>query len=237
MTVKVPPDQPRRQAPSWHLADDDAVPPGDEWLHPLERRVQAQLRRAPRRRTWRLGRWAAKQVILRTLERASSQAHRFAIIAAEDGAPEIHEDDRRLPWSLSLSHREHEALACLAPAPVGCDLERIEPRSPGFVETFFTDKEKAHLRDASDLDRALALAWCAKEAVLKLRRTGLRRDTRSVEVLTSGELLRDDWQTLAVMDLDDEGPIHAWARRDRDRLMVIASAASVAPRPPQGPRR
>ena len=67
---------------------------------------------------------------------------------------------------------------------LGCDLEEIEPRSAGFVADYFTQREAAAVAavPATARDIAVNLLWSAKEAVLKARRTGLRSDTRSVEL-------------------------------------------------------
>src|SRR3954447_17285253 len=101
------------------------VPAADEWLSARERAVLAGLRVAKRRDDWRLGRWTAKAALGAGVE----------ILAAADGAPEAWREGKRLPVSLSLSHRDGLALAAVAEAPsvVGCDLERLEPRSAGFV--------------------------------------------------------------------------------------------------------
>jgi 4'-phosphopantetheinyl transferase len=77
---------------------------------------------------------------------------------------------------------------CLVGAPgraIGCDLELVEPRSAAFVADFLTAAEQRLVAAAADGDarELLAnLAWSAKESALKVLRTGLRRDTRSVSV-------------------------------------------------------
>ena len=65
---------------------------------------------------------------------------------------------------------------------VGCDLELVEPRTPGFVADFLTAAEQQSVASRPDPDAAANLIWSAKESALKVLQTGLRRDTRSVEV-------------------------------------------------------
>ena len=67
---------------------------------------------------------------------------------------------------------------------LGCDLEIVEPRSAGFVADFLTSSERDWVpaQPATETDAAANLIWSAKESALKVLQTGLRRDTRSVEV-------------------------------------------------------
>ena len=101
-----------------------------------------------------------------------------APVARVDGAPtdlDISLTDRA-GWAVCLvAHREPR---------VGCDLEIVEPRSAGFVTDFLTVSEQLYLASRPDHDRnAVAnLIWSAKESALKVLQTGLRRDTRTVEV-------------------------------------------------------
>ena len=65
---------------------------------------------------------------------------------------------------------------------MGCDVERVEPRSPGFLQDYFTDEEQERVRSAPvpDRDALATLLWSAKESALKALQCGLRADTRSV---------------------------------------------------------
>ena len=69
-----------------------------------------------------------------------------------------------------------------------------------FVADYFTPAEQALAHRAPserDWQRVTNLIWSAKESALKVLRTGLRRDTRSVEV-TLGDGDGDDWVPLTV---------------------------------------
>lgn len=81
---------------------------------------------------------------------------------------------------------------------MGCDLELIEARIPGFVGDFFTATEQRLIdsRPAGDeRDMAANLVWSAKESALKVLRTGLRRDTRTLEVTVAAPRA-DGWVEL-----------------------------------------
>ncbi len=166
------------------------VPAGNGWLTAAERQWFSDRRAAKRVSDWRLGRWTAKAAIGAYLERRPQPLPAdIEVLAASDGAPVAFAAGRPLPLSLSLSHSHHRALCVVAAAgaALGCDLERIEPRSRAFVADYFTGAERAALTavDAADRDLLTNLIWSAKESALKALRQGLRVDTRSVEVLVS----------------------------------------------------
>jgi 4'-phosphopantetheinyl transferase len=135
------------------------------------------MRIGKRRDDFLLGRWTAKLLLARVLGGEADPS--IEVRAAASGAPEPWADGRRLPLTLSLSHREGLALAAVddSAAPIGADLEHIEPRSAAFVRDYFTSREQRYS------DELFAnLIWSAKESALKALGEGLRLDTRSIEV-------------------------------------------------------
>jgi 4'-phosphopantetheinyl transferase len=166
------------------------VPGHDDWLSARERATLDQLRFMSRRRDWRLGRWTAKQAVRAWLETTGGAAPRpldsLEIVAAEDGAPDVHVRGRVLPVAISLSHRDGTAVCVVADGgtEIGCDLEAIEPRSDVFISDWFTPEERAVVDRARPGERPLVtnLIWSGKESVLKALREGLRLDTRAVVV-------------------------------------------------------
>lgn len=239
----------------WATCSFGELPEHDEWLGSMEREKLATLRFPKRRHDWRLGRWIAKQAVRCALEskvgqgpdrqaRAASGMDGIQILAADDGAPE--------PWLpeegagpvegvvLSLSHSADRGFAAASTTPMalGCDVERIEPRSEAFIADFFATEELPELRDLSRMihrDLAATLIWSAKESALKALRTGLRDDTRSVVVhvdISRGELsvrsargeMRGWWWV-------DEGFVHTLvsdSRRVRVRQARAGAGASEA---------
>lgn len=173
----------------WHSTGIDAVPDDDAWLTPRERAWVERMRFEKRRSEFRLGRFNAKQALARHLglEPSPTTLHRLEIDRAPDGAPVPLVDGAPAPVSISMTDRADWAVCVLGPPGLGlgCDLELVEPRSAAFVRDYLTTTEQARVESAADEDeRQLRanLVWCAKESALKVLRTGLRRDTRSVEV-------------------------------------------------------
>lgn len=152
----------------------------DRWLSSAELRHLGGLTVVKRRRDWLLGRWTAKGLVMAHLRRDDPCA--VSIEAGGDGAPRVLYDGS--PLSVSISHSHGHALCAVVDgeAPVGVDLEWIEPRSDAFVTDFFTAAEAAQVRGArgTERDRLVTATWSAKEAALKVLRTGLTVDTRSV---------------------------------------------------------
>src|SRR5581483_1022133 len=94
---------------------------------------------------------------------------------------------------------------------VGCDLEVVEPRSAGFVHDFLTRGERDWVARHTDPDAAANLVWSAKESALKVLRTGLRRDTRSVEIAYGARQIAG-WQELAIT-VDGQQIFPGWWQR------------------------
>lgn len=206
--------------PRWLTAPEAAVPRGDGWLSAAERAVQAKLRFAPRRESWRRGRWTAKLALSRAL--GVDAGPRVTILAAEDGAPEPYLDGERLPLALSISHREALAAAALSEAGVGVDLEAIEPRGASLLETFFTARERALVAAAEAPDLVANIVWSAKESALKRLRVGLRRDTRGVQVSLREERA-EGWTRLEVEDLELARTYRGWWRREGELVLTLVA--------------
>ena len=184
----------------WALARAEEVPEGDAWLGPRERSVQEALRIPKRRSDWRMGRLAAKRLLTDLV--GVHAFHRIQVVAADDGAPEAFVDGLPLDVSLSISHRGDLAVAATRRGGrVGCDLERVEPRTARFIGDYFTKSEREAIDRAepSLRVRQVALTWSAKESALKALRVGLRRDTRRVEVAFAEPGAKGDvWSDLVV---------------------------------------
>ena len=70
--------------------------------------------------------------------------------------------------------------------------------------------------------------WSAKESALKVLRTGLRRDTRSVEVTCIDGGAVDGWHPLQVRPAEG-GLFPGWWRRYGDFVLTVAAAAPLPP--------
>jgi 4'-phosphopantetheinyl transferase len=164
------------------------VPAGNRWLSPLERTVEATLRWPKRRLDWRLGRWVAKRAVIACLPDEHIEPPDIEILAQETGAPAARVLAGPLPIavSVSISHSDGVGLAAAAKGAIalGCDVERVEPRTERFVADYFTAAERERVARTAAVDRPMlvTLIWSAKEAALKVLGEGMRLDTRAVSV-------------------------------------------------------
>jgi 4'-phosphopantetheinyl transferase len=210
-------------------ARHDEVPTGGRWLGPWEAARAATLRVPERRDDWLLGRWVAKRAVLAALHRDAPAS--IEVRAADDGAPEVLLDGRPAPMSISLSHREGVAVAVVAGRDVriGVDLEVVEPRTDAFVRDYLTQAERAFvLADREERDLRTALVWATKEAALKLTRTGLRVDTRSVEARPALDPGPGGWSRTTATT-DGQTFRGRWVRRGDMVVVVVGDPAVGVP--------
>lgn len=212
----------------WLLRTAADVPKDDAWLSEAERHMQRRLHLPARRDDWRLGRWTAKQALSRV--QRLRPLDRLSVLAADDGAPEACFEGTPLSLQLSLSHREGVAVAGVFDGPVGIDLERITPREASFVRTFFTEAEARAVAAHPEPELAQTLTWSAKESVLKLCRTGLRRDTRSVQVQLPDAPIGRRWLALTARDLELQQDLRIWCRRVGPSMLTVVGGAGAEPR-------
>ena len=230
------PDSPDGSALRFHAIVMADLPAHDEWLTPPEAERLQRFRFAKRREESRLGRWTAKHAIAGVLDvpTDADTLRGLVIRNASDGAPEAFLDDEPAGVTISMTDRADWAVCTVLPGEVaiGCDLELVEPRSALFVRDWFTAAEQRWVADVDDHDLAANLVWSAKESALKVLRTGLRRDTRSVEVrFADAATTGDAWTALSVVTEEgDEFP--GWWRRFGDFVLTVAAAAGTDPPEP-----
>lgn len=218
----------------WLARGETALPAGSGWLAPAEIARAAAMRYAKRRTEYLLRRLAAKHAVAAVTGRSTEPAALAYIEVhnAPGGAPYILIDGAPPGLTVSISDRAGWAV-CLIGAgthEVGCDLELVEPRSPGFVRDFLTEAEQRYVAAQPPGDRRDAttnLLWSAKESALKVLRTGLRRDTRSVEVSVhpAGD---GGWGRLSVRSVEG-GVFPGWWRREGVFVLTVAAAAPAPP--------
>lgn len=208
------------------------VPPTTHWLTPREAARLDGMRFTKRRSEYLLRRWVAKNAVAAAAGLPSDPRSlaRVEVANLPSGAPSVRLDGASLGFDVSLSDRAGWAVCLVGEdlSRVGCDLEVVEPRSPGFVSDFLTSAEQAYVAARSDAERDAAanLIWSAKESALKVLRTGLRRDTRTVEVAVGSEVAGDDaaagWARLDVRTAEGR-LLPGWWRRDGVFLVTVAS--------------
>ncbi len=223
----------------WLARGEGGLPAGALWLTPIEARRAASMRFTKRRTEYLLRRWAGKCAVAAVLGMPEDPATlgRVAVLNAPTGAPFVQVDGQPLGLDVSLTDRAGWAVCLVGEdlAAVGCDVEIVEPRSPGFVRDFLTPSEQRAVTAHTEGDDRHALAnliWSAKESALKVLRTGLRADTRSVEV-TIGAIPQTGDPGWAPLQVDTRvGALPGWWRRDGVFLLTVVhgSDRGVPPR-------
>ena len=223
------------RAPAWLTRGQADLPSGTDWLTEAERGYAERQRFRKRRIEFLIARFTAKSAIAGLLGRPAEIAElaRIEIRHEPTGAPYLCVDGQRPPLSMSLTDRAGWAVCLLleGTARVGCDLELVEPRSAGFVADWFTPAEREYAAATGQTDLVANLIWSAKESALKVLGTGLRRDTRSVEV-SLGEL-GSGWQPLTVTTAEGER-FPGWWRRSGAFVLTTAGEQPTAEPTPLG---
>ena len=224
----------------WLARGESDIPAGWGWLTEVEARRASGMRFTKRRTEYLLRRLAGKAALAATLGLPEDPATlgRIGLLNAPTGAPFAEVDGRRVDLDVSLTDRAGWAVCLVGPdlTAVGCDLEIVEPRSPGFVRDFLTPPEQDLVAGAGDPHAMANLIWSAKESALKVLRTGLRADTRTVEVVPADpdavSAAQPGWRALTVLAGRRELP--GWWRRDGVFLLTVAAPAA-RPAPGQLP--
>ena len=86
----------------------------------------------------------------------------------EHGAPYIEDG----PY-FSISHCKHGIAVAIGEKPIGIDIEHIRTAKPELVAHTMNEKEQAQIWAADSPDVAFTCLWTQKEAVLKMRGTGI----------------------------------------------------------------
>jgi 4'-phosphopantetheinyl transferase len=217
----------------WHSAGEQEIPADPAWLTPTERARAETLQFTKRRNDYLLGRFAGKSAVARAmgLDLRPASLRRIEVrnrsSGPERGAPEAFVDGSPARFEISLTDRAGWGICMLNPAGsrVGCDLELVEERSDAFVADYLTSEEQAFVAAGADAGvRSLRanLVWSAKESVLKVLRTGLRRDTRSVEVRFPGANECEGWGTLRASSAEGVA-FEGWWGRFGEFLLTVAS--------------
>lgn len=250
----------------WLARSVAALPADLGWLTPAEAARAARLRFAKRRTEYLLRRLTAKHAVAAAvgLPAAGAVPARIEIANHASGAPYVLVDGAPAGLEISLTDRAGWAVCLVAaatptvasgwgggpPAGIGCDLELVEPRSAAFVRDFFTDAERRYTTSRPDGEARHLVAnliWSAKESTLKALGSGLRRDTREIEVTLDPGLAdpagpvglarvadpvgvageENRWRTLAVRWPGASRARTGWWRRDGAFLLTVVSTLAV----------
>lgn len=216
----------------WWSAGLEHLPSSDHWIDDAEAVRFAAMRFTKRRSEAALSRFCAKKTVALALGRSTEPAalRSVHIRNAFDGAPEVHVDGHDEELVIAMTDRADWAVAAVYQddSRIGCDLEVVEPRSRTFVNVYFTPSERSLVEQGAEPALTSNLIWSAKESALKVLRTGLRRDTRSVEVTLSGDE-SDGWLSLSVDSAEGAHMWGWWHRYDRFVLTVVAEIEIRSP--------
>lgn len=216
----------------WLARGEPHLPDSLDWLTPYELRRATSMRFTKRRTEYLVRRLSAKHAVLSTLGWPVDvpTLARVAVPNRLTGAPYVEVDGEPLGLDVSLTDRAGWGV-CLVGSDlgaVGCDVELVEPRSAGFVRDFLTPGEQQVVSQAATQEQRQVLAnlfWSAKESALKVLRTGLRRDTRSVEVHLddAGSHRHGEWSGLRVVSTHVQGRavFPGWWLRDGAWLLSV----------------
>jgi 4'-phosphopantetheinyl transferase len=173
---------------TWWLARGEGqLPASADWLSAAESSRAGALTYTKRRTDFLLARWTLKLAVAKALGWPDDPGAlaRIEGRTAPTGAPLLYIDGLPADRGVSLTDRAGCAVCLVAarPVAVGCDVEIIEPRGEAFVRDYLTPAEQRLVGAAGPAAHMAAnLVWSAKESALKVLRTGLRRDTLSVDV-------------------------------------------------------
>ncbi|MEV6872375.1 beta-ketoacyl synthase N-terminal-like domain-containing protein [Amycolatopsis sp. NPDC051128] len=180
-------------------------------------------RRPPRgRRQWLLGRIAAKDAVRQFLwARGESEMFPAELRIGNDdtGRPfATGAYGRELPpLTISVAHRAEAGVAIARFGLCGIDVEEVVPRAESTVDAALGAAELAlYASLPGDPDRWFARFWTAKEAVAKLRGTGLRGEPRDFAVVAAAPdelVVRVAGRDHHVCCADSENPPGAPPRR------------------------
>jgi len=221
---------PETRPATWLAASMEDLPTDRRWIDDAMAARLATMRFTKRRSETTLARWVAKAAIARTLGLPpETEVLRNVIVRnAFDGAPEASVNGRELDAVIAMTDRSDWAVCMVlrGTSRIGVDLEIVEPRSAGFIGDYFTEHEQRAVAASPDADLTANLIWSAKESALKVLRTGLRRDTRTVEVdLAQGG---GSWQPLQVRS-NDGHLLPGWWLRSGAFLLTCAAAKPTPP--------
>jgi 4'-phosphopantetheinyl transferase len=215
----------------WLSGGLDAVPEGTAWLSPLEVERLSRMRYTKRSSEFLVSRATAKRAIAHAVglpPEDPGALRRIEVRHKPTGAPAAFLDGRPAKLALSSTDRADRAVCVVSEATgvaVGCDLELVEARSAGFVASYLTDLEQRVVAAAADPEVTANLLWSAKESALKVLETGLRRDTRTVEVHLGAPAVAG-WSPLAVHPVEG-GVLPGWWRRAGAFLLSVVASGPI----------
>jgi 4'-phosphopantetheinyl transferase len=216
----------------WITQTTEDLPEKLNWLHPSEMDVLTSFRFAKRKNDWLLGRWTAKKAVRAFLRNSHTDLslEYIRIVSAADGAPEAFWQGDKLPVLISLSHTHRTAMCTIASPGIklGCDIEKIEDRSELFIKDYFTKQEKSTITSLGKEKLPLwtNMVWSAKESALKALRTGLRIDTRKIDIEFFPGTIENKWYKLKGIYYEDQMRFYGYWQYQKDFVLSCLTNVS-----------
>lgn len=136
-------------------------------------------------------------------ERERALAYDVLCRLLDEEHPRLEHDDKGAPYLpdhpdlwVSISHcRTAVAVAVSSEGRVGIDVECRRRIGDGLMERVCTEDELAAVRSAEDSVMAFLQLWTCKEAVLKMRGTGIQGFGSMVDALAASDCTIKDLET------------------------------------------
>ncbi len=144
-----------------------------EFLGPIETAYFSTLRAERRRKSYLLGRYAAKRALSEPLSEPDLKC--IEIVKGVFEQPIVHSGGKG-GWGVSISHTDSLGICLAFPAghPMGVDVERIDPGRHETIRSQLSPQEITWVESAAADRSAVATGlWAAKEAISKVLVTGL----------------------------------------------------------------
>ena len=145
----------------------------DEFLGPVETAYFSTLRSERRRKSYLLGRYAAKVALREPLSEPDPK--RMEILKGVFEQP-IVQSEQKSGWGVTISHSNSLAVCLAFPAghPFGIDVEWIDPARQETILSQLSPEEIGWVKSAAtDRHRVATALWAAKESLSKVLTTGL----------------------------------------------------------------
>ncbi len=193
-------------------------------LRPSEQALLGPRAVQKRRDDFKRGRFVAHALLEKHTESAQ-----VAVLPDRDGVPWAeHDEQGRLPLSLSISHTWKVAAAASVPLPwrVGVDVERPIESARELIGDYFEPCEEEICGDGNDLPWRAAEIWALKEAGMKAIGKGLRVPTSALVVRSVCRRAKElGWQRVEVELTSTAGQtdkqVEGWVQRREGVVIAL----------------
>lgn len=200
------------------------VPDQLDWLHPSELEIYGSFRFEKKQKDWLLGRWTAKN-LLKNCWFKGNQLEEIAVLPGTNKAPFVYLNEKLQTYQISISHSHGQAFSITTDnnMQVGCDLEKVEKRSPAFLKDYFSAVEHELYATFelifSDFEY-YTLCWSAKEALMKATKQGMSLHPLKIE-LSKLQFIDKGWNTLNINNLESNHSYFGFWKIQEEMVYVV----------------